>query len=261
VTALRRLLRGKGLQRRAEHFCVVGELALFPEWFAEPIGDDIRHIQFLDFVFHGDDDERNNRLADQFIERHGAPVVFTPGTAVEDITEFCAAISETCRLLDAPAIVLSRYVADQLDKFDFAASGATVLALDHVDLGYLLPKARLLVHHGGIGTLAQAVRAGIPQIIRPRMYDQPMNAIRVALNGVGGMLYNDAYSGREIAEVYRFIEASELHRERLEYYGNLVRAGNGARQAAELIVRHAATATARGRHEAPLEAIPAGAAE
>jgi rhamnosyltransferase subunit B len=110
-----------------------------------------------------------------------------------------------------------------------------VLALDHVDLGYLLPRARLLVHHGGIGTLAQALRAGIPQIIRPRMYDQPMNGLRVALNGLGGMLYDDGYNGAEIANVYRHISTSELHRERIAHYGALTRAQDGAASAAALI--------------------------
>ena len=37
-----------------------------------------------------------------------------PGTAVEDIAEFCGAISETCKLLDAPAIVLSAFTSSSI---------------------------------------------------------------------------------------------------------------------------------------------------
>ncbi len=236
ASSIRGLLAGRGWRWRHRHPCVVLEMALFPQWYGEPIGRDISDIEHVGFVFHSDPDERNNALVDSFIAAHGAPVVFTPGTAVEDTEDFCGAISETCRLLDAPAIVLSRYVAESLAKFDFAACGARVLALDHVDLGYLLPRARLLVHHGGIGTLAQAVRAGIPQIIRPRMYDQPMNGVRVAMNGLGGMCYDDGYNGEEIADVYRHITGSELHRERLAYYRDLTQRENGAATAAGRIL-------------------------
>ena len=35
-----------------------------------------------------------------------------------------------------------------------------------------------LVHHGGIGTSAQALAAGIPQLLMPQAHDQPDNAAR-----------------------------------------------------------------------------------
>lgn len=233
------LLRGNGLSLSFRHPSIVREVALFPEWYGDPIGEDIRHLEFAGFVFHCDEDARSHALIDEFIDQHGSPIVFTPGTAVEDATEFCGAISETCRLLDAPAIVLSRYVAASVAQFDFESSGARVLALGHADLGYVLPKARLLVHHGGIGTVAQAVRAGIPQIIRPRMYDQPNNALRVALNGLGGMLYEDGYTAQEIAAVYSHISTSELHREHLAYYREQTRLQDGVRNAANIIAAEA----------------------
>ena len=231
---LRNILTGKGIVTRPRDQ-VVAELALLPQWFADPIGNDISHLQFTGFVFHEDQSPANNRLVDDFIATHGSPIVFTPGTAVEDAVAFCGAIVETCRLLNAPAIVLSRYVATTLTEFDFSAAGVSVLALDHVDLGYLLPKSRLLVHHGGIGTLAQAIRAGIPQIVRPRMYDQPNNGLRVVLNGVGGMLYGDGYTATEIAAVYQHLTDSELHRQHLAYYRDLTSEHNGAVTAAKAI--------------------------
>jgi len=41
------------------------------------------------------------------------------------------------------------------------------------------------VHHGGIGTCAQGLRAGIPQLITPVFFDQPDNAARLEALGVG----------------------------------------------------------------------------
>ncbi|HEY8973571.1 MAG TPA: nucleotide disphospho-sugar-binding domain-containing protein, partial [Burkholderiaceae bacterium] len=57
---------------------------------------------------------------------------------------------------------------------------ADVLWLPYVPLAALLPRAAALVHHGGIGTTAEALRAGVPQVIVPLAYDQFDNAARVA---------------------------------------------------------------------------------
>jgi rhamnosyltransferase subunit B len=49
----------------------------------------------------------------------------------------------------------------------------------------LLPKTCAIVHHGGIGTTAQALAAGVPQLVMPLSHDQPDNARRVKRLGVG----------------------------------------------------------------------------
>jgi rhamnosyltransferase subunit B len=41
------------------------------------------------------------------------------------------------------------------------------------------------VHHGGIGSCAQALRAGLPQLLWPQAYDQHDNALRLQTLGVG----------------------------------------------------------------------------
>jgi UDP:flavonoid glycosyltransferase YjiC (YdhE family) len=45
-----------------------------------------------------------------------------------------------------------------------------------------------MVHHGGIGTTARALQAGIPQLICGVAYDQPDNGDRVRELGVGALL-------------------------------------------------------------------------
>ena len=59
---------------------------------------------------------------------------------------------------------------------------------DYVPLRRLLPHAAALVHHGGIGTTAEALRAGTPQLVVPLAHDQFDNAARVAALGVGASL-------------------------------------------------------------------------
>jgi rhamnosyltransferase subunit B len=56
----------------------------------------------------------------------------------------------------------------------------------------LLAQCAAIVHHGGIGTCAQALAAGIPQIIQACAHDQYENARCVAALGVGQRLARDA---------------------------------------------------------------------
>jgi rhamnosyltransferase subunit B len=64
----------------------------------------------------------------------------------------------------------------------------TILWQDYVPLRSLLPHAAALMHHGGIGTTAEALRAGTPQLIIPLAHDQFDNAERVKALGVGARL-------------------------------------------------------------------------
>jgi rhamnosyltransferase subunit B len=47
-----------------------------------------------------------------------------------------------------------------------------------------------LVHHGGIGSSAQALYAGVPQLVVPSAYDQFDNALRLQRMGVARVVRN-----------------------------------------------------------------------
>merc|ERR1719401_161471 len=60
-----------------------------------------------------------------------------------------------------------------------------VLFLDSAPHEWLFPQCSVIVHHGGSGTTAAALRSGVPTIITPCAFDQFDNANLVAGNGVG----------------------------------------------------------------------------
>jgi rhamnosyltransferase subunit B len=131
-----------------------------------------------------------------------------------------------CRKLGSPGIFVSKHGGEtfaELPKVD----DVPLLHIDHADLAYLLPKSRCLIHHGGIGTLAQAVKAGIPQIVRPRMYDQPANGVRVMLYGLGGSVATTHYNADMVANILIHIEQNPKHQELLPYYCEMVAAEDG----------------------------------
>jgi len=119
----------------------------------------------------------------QFLADGAPPVVFTPGTGNLQAGEYFRHAIGATRALGLRAIFLTLHRA-QLP----AELPAHVLWQEYVPLRRLLPQVAALVHHGGIGTTAEALRAGTPQLVVPLAHDQFDNAARVTALGVGGTL-------------------------------------------------------------------------
>ena len=66
-----------------------------------------------------------------------------------------------------------------------AAPAAEVFEVDHVPHAWLFPKMAAVVHHGGAGTTAAGLRAGVPAVVVPFFADQNFWAGRVAALGAG----------------------------------------------------------------------------
>jgi UDP:flavonoid glycosyltransferase YjiC (YdhE family) len=68
-----------------------------------------------------------------------------------------------------------------------------------VPFSHVLPRAAAIVHHGGIGTCAQGLAAGIPQLIMPLGFDQPDNTNRLWRLGVARWVRPSAFTGDRVA--------------------------------------------------------------
>ena len=90
--------------------------------------------------------------------------------------------------------MLTKY-ADQLP----AKLPPTVRHFGFVPLSRLLPRTAALVHHGGIGTCAQGLAAGVPQLVRPMAFDQYDNTRRLARLGVGDEISVKAFRTPAVA--------------------------------------------------------------
>ena len=65
------------------------------------------------------------------------------------------------------------------------------------------------MHHGGIGTCAQGLAAGIPQLVMPMGFDQPDNAARLVTLGVGSWLAPGKFIGERVARKLSRLLADE----------------------------------------------------
>jgi UDP:flavonoid glycosyltransferase YjiC (YdhE family) len=74
---------------------------------------------------------------------------------------------------------------------------------DFVPFGWILPRAAAVVHHGGIGSTAQGLAAGIPQLIMPMGFDQFDNAYHLRRLGVSRAVKPAAFRGPAVADALR----------------------------------------------------------
>jgi sterol 3beta-glucosyltransferase len=69
--------------------------------------------------------------------------------------------------------------------FPGGAPGARIYCLDDVPHAWLFPRCSAVVHHGGSGTTAAGLRAGVPALLIPRATDQFFWGRRVRALGCG----------------------------------------------------------------------------
>ncbi len=67
-------------------------------------------------------------------------------------------------------------------------AGPELFVGSYVRHSFLFPKAKIVVHHGGVGTSGQALRAGRPQLVTPYLGEQHDNALRLQRLGVARVL-------------------------------------------------------------------------
>ena len=103
-----------------------------------------------------------------------------------DLGFFSWAAQAVARLGMLPIVVIGwNPIAPEAKQELIAALPKGTRLLNWVDFGHVLPRTRLIMHHGGMGTTHTAVVHGIPQIVVPHAADQRGQARRVAQAKIG----------------------------------------------------------------------------
>jgi len=164
-------------------------LGLFPDWFATPQPDWPPSTILTGFPLYDDVGDSALPIPLQtFLEAHPQPLVFTPGSANKHGTSFFSEAAKTCQAMNRPGIFLTRY-PEQLPQ----PLPPHLSHVSYAPLSQLLPHCAALIHHGGIGTCSQALRAGIPQLIQPYAFDQFDNGVRIEQLGVGRSISKQSF--------------------------------------------------------------------
>ena len=95
-----------------------------------------------------------------------------------------------------------------------------------------------VVHHGGAGTTAESLRAGVPTVVVPHLGDQPFWGRRVAELGVGPQpIPKGRLTAERLAAAIRQAVTDPILRTRAQALGALIRAEDGVAVAVEQIER------------------------
>jgi sterol 3beta-glucosyltransferase len=119
-----------------------------------------------------------------------------------------------------------------------------LFAIDWVPVDWLFQRVTAVVHHGGAGTTAASLRAGLPTVIFPAFLDQFFWAKRVFELGVGPRpIPRKHLDASTLAAALRLATSDVGMRERAANVGKLIGAEDGVARAVEVFERHMKPAT------------------
>ncbi|MEH3144229.1 MAG: glycosyltransferase [Methylobacterium frigidaeris] len=194
LNALRATL-GLGPVRRLRHWWHSPECVLLavPEWYAAPQSDWPAQLTQTGFPLadtYGDAEDLSPELR-AFLRDGAPPVAFMYGSAMLRADRFFATAVDLCRRSGRRGVLLTAH-GGQIP----AGLPPGILHAAYAPLSRLLPACAALVHHGGVGTVAQALAAGCPQLIVPVAFDHADEARRVSRLGVGTSLSRRRFTAR-----------------------------------------------------------------
>ncbi|CAA0088883.1 O-mycaminosyltylonolide 6-deoxyallosyltransferase [Zhongshania aliphaticivorans] len=117
----------------------------------------------------------------QFLANGEKPIYIGFGSMLSDDTDNLSAIIYDALALSGRRAIIATGWGGLTSQ---ANNNPNVLVIDAAPHDWLFPRVALAVHHGGAGTTAATIKAGIPSVVVPFFGDQPFWAWRLQKNGV-----------------------------------------------------------------------------
>lgn len=173
-------------------------IGLFPEWYAAPQPDWPYPTRLAGFgLFDG---MSNRSVPNEILDlcRTGSPTIaFTFGTGMKHGAALFRAAKCACEILGAQGIFLTRFEAQLPSPLP-----SFLLHCREASFRELFAQCDAVVHHGGLGTTAQALASATPQLVLPMAWDQVDNATRVKRLGAGDWIPPGS-NGKRIASTLK----------------------------------------------------------
>ena len=209
-------------------------LAMFSPVLAKPQPDWPNNTVLTGFTFY-DDSEGGRQLPselEQFLSVGEPPIVFTLGSAaVVSPGQFYEESIKAVSRLDRRAVILMGKNAPPANLPD------SIVAVNYAPYSQFFSRACAIVHQGGVGTTAQALRAGRPTLVTPYSVDQPDNAARVERLGTSRTVSREQYTAKRVAKQLNELLDNPNYAARAVEIGAIIRAENGVNVACDAIER------------------------
>lgn len=210
-------------------------LALFSQVFSRQQPDWPSQTCVAGFVFY---DRKSGETGlepelSQFLNAGSPPIVFTLGSsAVHDAGEFYIESAIAAQKLGYRAILLTGGDPSNVPR---SLLSENIVAFDYAPYSELFPRAAAIVHQGGIGTTAQALKSGRPMLVMPYSHDQPDNAARAERLGVARTINRANYTALQAAAQLKYLLNEPKYTQRAADIGRQIQAENGVRAACDAI--------------------------
>jgi len=114
----------------------------------------------------------------------------------------------------------------------------TIHKIDYAPHGWLFPRVAAAAHHGGAGTTAAGLRAGLSSVLVPHFADQPFWARRVVRLGAGPrFIPQKQLTAENLAYALHVAATNQPMRHRAAALGEKIRAEDGVGNAVRYIQR------------------------
>jgi UDP:flavonoid glycosyltransferase YjiC (YdhE family) len=217
-------------------FADAGAIGLYSRLLGEVQPDHPRPTAIVGFASFDGESARDGieaRLA-AFLEGGSPPLVFTLGSLIVNSPGgFYRESVRAAQACNRRAVLL---VGDQTIGEFAHSSSDDVFVCAYAPHSLLFPRAAAVIHHGGIGTLAQGLRSGRPQLIVPYFADQLDNAARAERLGVARVLPPRRYSGASASLELARLFGDGRHAAQSREIGGSVAAEDGAARAASIVL-------------------------
>ncbi len=165
-----------------------------------------------------------------FLESGKPPVCISFGSMVnKNVEKIDEIIRESLKQTDNRGIILSGWGSMKRESTN------DLLYIESAPHDWLLPKCKMIVHHGSAGTTSSALRAGIPQVVVPFIADQPFWGSRV--HAVGAAPKSIRINHLSVEKMVSAIAEAEskVILEHAQVIGQEIRSEDGVMNAVKLI--------------------------
>ena len=143
-------------------------------------------------------------------------------------------VLEALKLAKVRAVIASGWGGLEFDQLP-----DRVLHIDHAPHEWLFVKMKAIIHHGGAGTTAAALRAGCPSIICPFIVDQPFWGWRIHKLGLGSQpIEQKKLNPQHLAQAIKFVTTNEDIQRNVKAISHKINSEQGVANAIELIGRY-----------------------
>lgn len=196
-------------------------IALWPSWYAPIDSNWPWRVQHAGFMVSPD--KTKSILSDDItsvLNSKEIKILITGGTSKMIHPLFYQCCVSACAELDYRSLVVTRYpdlIPNPLPK--------KAVWVNEASFRQIMPHFDVVIHHGGIGTITNALEAAIPQLILPYYVDRPFNAACIQALGVGFSVPPKDWNQKELTKYIFDLLAPEINM-KCKVYSDKLKSGS-----------------------------------